>query len=144
MQNDKPPACPAGAEYTVELQARHRQLEELSADDSAQSLGPAEVDELMELRGIFGRFCEWRGRVDRFFADQRRDAERPAQPADPDNSIGAAMRAYREGKAGKSHEVEKGQRNRPGAGYRPSAYREPGTGVERVSTAVRRNAGFVR
>lgn len=143
-RTDSPPACPADAEYTVELQARHRQLEAQvagAADEAVESMTPAEFDELGELRDLFARFRQWRGKVDRFYTDEKKDRERPPLAADKDGGIARALRVYVEGKRAR-HETRREMRDR--AVFRPSGDRAPGTGIDRMAEGLRKGHGLTR
>ncbi len=144
-RNDAPPACPADAEYTTELQARHRALLDQREDDDAKALTPAEVDELQDLGDLFARFRQWRGQVDRFYANEKRDRERPPSAADKDGGIGRALRAYAEGK-GKLLKAFKGERRDGLANAQPhsTAGRGHGRGIARMAEGLRKGIGLTR
>ena len=139
---DAPPACPSDAGYTCELQTRHRQLEDLAVDEDAQALTATECDELESLRGLFKRFCAWRGQVDRHYENARKEANRPPRAFDQDNSLGAAMKQYRDGQRRPALEVSRNRRHQ--GTFKGSAARTPGTGVDRMADAIRRGVGFTR
>lgn len=140
------PVCPAADEYFEKDVHRKRQLEGHAAGENGEALTLGEVDELLELRGRAARYFAYRGKVDNFLADQRKDAARPVSAADPENKIATAMRERRNGRrsdmserAANTFEGES-LAHGPGAPLPESGRRQPGTGTDRIQAAVAANA----
>lgn len=145
MTAGKPGSPAADAFYEKDVH-RKQQLEGHAAGKSGEALTPAEVDELLELRGRWTRYCAYRGRVDSFLADQRKDADRRPSAADPTHGVATAMRERRQGyrHAAADREANTTEATSAAHGHSdplPSAGRRaPGTGVDRLAKAVAANA----
>jgi len=142
---DQRPECPEGDGITSDEVTRMKKLRELADDENAKALTPTEVDDLHELEARWARYLVYRGKVDRYFADQKKERETPPNPADPKNLVGMALRAYHEGK-GKSLKAIKSKPRTGLANAEPhsTAGRGHGRGIERMAGALRRGEGLTR